>query len=101
VQRVKRVFAAQRATFAYDGKVDSCDAINGFVRGPDNGIMRLEGRIAGCVRVNGDGETACGGSTVDFLDQQPQTQKFSETKLQIRRLPEGATCSDVWKTNFD
>lgn len=101
VQRVKRVFAAQRATFAYDGKIDSCDAINGVAKGPDDGIVRVEGRIAGCVRVNGNGETACGSGTVDFLDQQPQTQKFSETKLQIRRLAEGATCADVWKANFD
>jgi hypothetical protein len=43
-------------TFSYDGKVDSCNAIDGNIRGPDNGILRLEGRISGCVRVNGDGE---------------------------------------------
>jgi hypothetical protein len=101
VQRVKRVYAGQRATFGYEGKVDSCDLISGLTIGPDNGRVKVEGRVGGCVRVEGGGETACGGSTVDFLDQQDQTQKLSETRFQMRRLPEGATCEQVRATKFD
>jgi hypothetical protein len=101
VQRVKRVFTAQRATFSYDGKIDSCDAISGTAAGPDNGIVRLEARVGGCVRVNGSAESVCGGSTIDFLDQQPQTQNFSVSTFKMRRLAEGATCKDVVGAKFD
>jgi hypothetical protein len=51
--------------------------------------------------VNGSGESACVGSIVDFLDQQPQTQEFSVSKLKMRRMPEGTTCAQVVASSFD
>lgn len=95
VQRIKRVFTAQRATFAYEGTLDSCDLITGTVTGPDNGQLKLDTRVAGCVRVNGSGESVCAAGAVDFLDQQPQVQSISDSKFTIKRMADGATCEDV------
>ena len=55
---------------------------------------------AGRVRVNGDGETACGAGAVDFLDQQPQVQEISDSKFTLKRLADGATCADVRAASF-
>jgi hypothetical protein len=101
VQRVKRVFAAQRVTLAYDGKIDDCNTTSGVVTGPDNGQFRLEARVAGCVRVEGGGETACAGGTIDFLDQQAQTQDVSDAKFKMKRIRDGATCADVRTTSYE
>lgn len=95
VQRIKRVFTANRATLAYDGKIDSCDVLSGEVTGPDNGQLKLDTRVGGCVRVNGSDESVCAGPTVDFLDQQPQTQNLSDAKFTLKRLSDGASCADV------
>jgi hypothetical protein len=95
ITRVKRVFSATRVIAEYDGKIDSCDALSGDVKGPDNGQARSETRVAGCVRVNGDGESACSASVVDFLDTQPQTQTTSNAKFKLKRLPAAATCKDA------
>jgi hypothetical protein len=100
VQRIKRFFTAQRARLAYDGKIDSCDVITGAVTGPDNGQLKLDTRVAGCVRVNGSGESACAAGAVDFLDQQPQTQNLSDTKFTIKRLADGVTCADVRAASY-
>jgi hypothetical protein len=100
VQRIKRVFTGQRATLAYDGKIDSCDVITGEVTGPDNGQLKLDTRVGGCVRVNGSDESVCAAGAVDFLDQQPQTQNLSDAKFTIKRLADGASCADVRTASY-
>jgi hypothetical protein len=100
VQRIKRVFTGQRATFAYDGKIDSCDVITGAVTGPDNGQLKLDTRVGGCVRENGGSESVCAAGAVDFLDQQPQTQNLSDGKFTLKRLSDGASCADVRAASY-
>jgi len=75
--------------------------ISGTAAGPDNGIVRVEARIGDCIRVNGSRVSACVGSVVDCLDQQPQTQEFSVRKFKIDRMPEGTTCAQVVASSFD
>lgn len=101
VQRIKRLFGAQRALLAYDGKVDSCDVISGSLTGPDNGQPHADLRVTGCVRVNGDAEAVCGSGAVDFLDATPQKQKASDGKFKIKRVAVTATCADVWAAGLD
>jgi hypothetical protein len=100
-QRIKRVFAAQRAIAAFEGKVDSCDQISGAVTGPDNGVSHIDGRVVGCVRVNGNGEAACAAGAIDFLDQQPQTQQITEPTFKLKRLAAAASCQDVVSATYD
>jgi hypothetical protein len=101
ITRVKRVFSGQRILLDYDGKVDSCDTISGAVKGPDNGEALIETRVAGCVRVNGDGESACQASVVDFLDGQAVAQKTSDSKFKMKRVPATATCADAIAMKYE
>jgi hypothetical protein len=101
VQRIKRFYGATRATLAYDGKIDTCNALSGNISGPDNGQFKMDARVGGCVRVNGSGESACAAGAIDFLDQQPQTQKPSNVSFKMIRVPDGATCRDVQTANYD
>ena len=75
--------------------------MSGSIAGPDSGQLKLETRVGGCVRVNGSGESACGSGPVDFYDQQPQTQKLSNAKFTLKRLPANATCADVRAANYN
>lgn len=101
VQRIKRVFSAQRMTLAYEGKIDSCDALSGSVTGPADGKPRVEQRVGGCVRVNGDNESACSTTTFELLDQQQSSQALVEAKFKMKRLSSSATCREVVGATFD
>ena len=99
--RVKRYYVGTRTLLGYNGKIASCDRINGDVVGPDSGNhMKIDMRVGGCIRVNGSAESGCADSQIDFLDEQP-AQAIGDTTFEMRRLPAGATCKDVTSFNYD
>jgi hypothetical protein len=101
-RRITKLYAAQRAILAYDGTIDSCDAVSGTITGPNNGQFSMDTRIGGCVRQEGsDLNVNCASAAINFLDQQPQTQEISDSKFKMRRMAEGVTCADVLAANYE
>lgn len=100
--RIKRYYTGTRTLLGYSGSIVSCDRVNGDVVGPAAGNkLQIDGRIGGCIRVNGSGESACADSQIEFLDETPQSQEISKATFEMRRLPAGATCKDVVSANYD
>jgi hypothetical protein len=102
LQRIKRVYVASRVLSSFDGQINSCDRVSGSLVGPDNGRVQLDARIAGCVRVSGSSETACGNGVLDFLDNdEAQDQRVESGSFVIQRVPQGTTCAQVRALSFD
>lgn len=99
--RVTRMYTASRITSAYKGKMISCDEYSGNIVGPDNGRIKLEARIGGCVRTTGSSETACASPSIDFIDQAAQNHNVVSATFLIKRLPRTATPSCALVRNFD
>jgi hypothetical protein len=102
--RVKRFFGASRSMVGYNGKVVSCDEISGDIVGPDNGKMKGEARIGGCVRTNGESEAACSDSVIDTSDSSSSAGlSVGSASFKLKRIatPSTATCAVVRATNFD
>jgi len=101
-RRVKRFSSANRQISAYDGKIDSCDALSGNITGPDNGKIRFDIRIGSCVRVdlNGGNEGACSGSLLDFLDSAGAANTVDSNTFKMKRVADNVTCKQVRETSF-
>ena len=102
LRRIKRFSSANRSISALDGKINSCDLITGSIVGPNDGKVRYDVRVGACVRVNGDNESACSTSILDFLDTDTETQDQSAGKFILKRVSNAnITCADVRKMNFN
>jgi hypothetical protein len=99
--RVKRFYTASRVISGYSGTIDSCDQVSGDLIGPNAGPVKLDGRIGGCVRTNGSGETACPDTVIDFLDAGASSQGGVKGYFKAKRVAADATCATVRATNFD
>jgi len=100
VRRVKRFSTASRMIAAMRGKLDSCDAFSGDIIGPNNGIARTDGVIGSCVRVNGDGESACSAQILDFVSGASATQSTNSSKFTFKRVADNITCAQVRALSF-
>jgi hypothetical protein len=95
VRRVKRFFSANRAISGLSGTINSCDDITGEITGPDNGHVHFDTRIGGCLRANGDADTACSKSIVDFLDANNAPNEISANPFVMKRVADDVTCAQV------
>ena len=96
-RRIKRFSSANRVVSAFDGKLDSCDAISGNVTGPDDGRVHFDIRIGNCVRVdlNGANEAACNASLIDNLDTTQTPNQVDADTFVMKRVANNITCKEV------
>ena len=103
--RVKRLYSAQRVISSLSGTINTCDStgvtlIEGTVGGPDNGQAHVDGRVGGCVRVNGAGESNCDTTLTNDYDGQSQTEHITSGSFIIKRVPNTTTCANVQTMSF-
>ncbi|MDH5671605.1 MAG: hypothetical protein OEZ06_05610 [Myxococcales bacterium] len=101
LRQVKRFHLASRAVSGLSGTIATCDRIEGDVTGPDNGQMKSDGRVAGCVRVEGSGEIACEDGLIDFFDSAEAIQKVTAASFVIKRVADNATCATARAESYD
>jgi len=99
-RRIKRFSSATRAISNLEGTLQSCNEITGTVRGPDSGRAHVDLRIGSCVRVDGDGEVACGSNLVDFLDATDAPSAFDSQTFIMKRVEANITCAQVRALTF-
>jgi len=77
--------------------------MSGDLAGPGNGKVQLESRIGGCVRTNGENETACADGLVDQNDSASVSLDIVSATFKTKRVanPSTASCAVVRATNFD
>ncbi|MDH5672365.1 MAG: hypothetical protein OEZ06_09460 [Myxococcales bacterium] len=104
IRDVKRLSVAIRSRSRFEGQIsaDSCDLISGDVRGPGPGDqLALELTLHSCVRVNGDGESACSQDVIDWIDDQDAVGmlEIKSTTFDMKKVSnvrdEGYTCEDA------
>ena len=90
-----RFYSASRLISRFDGAFDSCDRIDGAVRGPADGNTSIQSdlRFYGCVDDSDD--SVCGPTLVDFYDDTPQTQDITGASFVMLRVANTVTCDDV------
>jgi len=103
--RVKRLYAAKRTISSLTGTITTCGStgatlIQGTVGGPDNGQLRTDTRIGGCVRVNGKSEIDCDATVVNTYDGQSQTEHVTSASFVLKRVASTVTCADVRGMTF-
>jgi hypothetical protein len=100
--RITRLYTASRVISAYQGSIQTCDLISGEVIGPEDGKVKLDGRVGGCIRNNGATETACTSSIVDSFDSAVISERVTGASFQIKRSPTTQlTCAMVRAIDFD
>ncbi|MET0384912.1 MAG: hypothetical protein ABW321_03085 [Polyangiales bacterium] len=101
--RVKRFYTAARVTSAYKGALTSCDEIEGEIVGPNGGPPLLEARVGGCIRENGEGETACPNPAIEFIDSAAQSETVQGSSFLLKRWPSDlpVTCSNARSFSYD
>jgi len=100
LERVKRTYTAQRIISSMSGTITSCDAsgaevISGTLGGPDSGFPEANGRVGGCVRVNGTGEIDCSSTLSSEYDGESQAQHVVNATFILKRVTAGTTCTTV------
>jgi YD repeat-containing protein len=105
LERVKRMYTAQRVISSMSGTITSCDStgatlIQGTLGGPDNGQVQANVRVGGCVRVaaeadGGTGELDCDSTLTNEYDGQSQSQHVSGGTFVIKRVANTITCAQA------
>jgi hypothetical protein len=103
---IKRLYSAQRMISSMSGTISTCDStgatlITGTLGGPDSNEPKVDGRVDGCVQVNGTGEIACSSSTASTYDGQSQTQHITGANFVLKRVTSGTTCEQVRAMSFN
>jgi hypothetical protein len=95
LRRVTRFYTATRLISRFDGAFDSCDRIDGAVRGPANGntIIHSDLRFYGCVDDSPD--STCSQAMIDFYDDTPQSQQITGSTFVMLRVADNTTCDQV------
>jgi EGF-like domain len=102
IQRIKRISSANRIISSLNGTLASCDQISGTIGGPSAGGVRFDTRIAGCVRINGSGETGCSDTLIDFADTNTMVQQSEgASSFVARRVADTVTCEEVRNYPYD
>ena len=96
-RRIKRFSSANRVISAFDGKLDSCDALSGNVTGPDDGKVHYDIRIGNCTRtdLNGNNEGACSSGLLDYLDSTQTPNQVDSDSFKAKRVKDDITCKEV------
>jgi hypothetical protein len=94
------VFTGSRTTSNLEGAIVDCDTISGDVVGPDNGWPRLEARVGGCVKDNGQ---LCTAAEIASLDDGASTasQRILGARFTMVRVADNITCAGARAVDFE
>lgn len=104
---IAQFIMATRVVNHLDGTIESCNLIDGSVKGTDNGQMRTNARFLDCKTSSNAAcqtSTIDGASPFDGIDTQAQTQHVTSATFVMKRIPAAdaatTTCATVRAMTF-